>query len=422
MTIGILALVIFAAILAQLVLIAGVGLYRRRRQFRAMGRTESVPAPRERLSPAATERAVPISAWKGFREFEVQRRVFEDEMRSICSFYLMPVDDEPLPAFRPGQFLTFRLSIEDPVTHVPREVVRCYSLSDRPSPDYYRVSIKRIPPPADQPEAPPGLSSTYFHDHVVAGSRLWVKAPSGYFHLMEDEPLPVVLIAGGIGITPMLSMLNTMLECGMRREVWLYYGVRNGTEHIMKSHLQALAKAHRNFNLHVCYSAPGEGDEEHVDYWHRGRVDIDLLRSTLKLMRYQFYVCGPRSMMESLVPGLEEWGVSTDDIFYESFGPATLVRHAKDEVEAAGAEPKFVTFSHSGKSVCWDPAAGSLLAFAETNGIEITSGCRAGSCGTCQTALLSGEVEYSQRPDADVETGHCLLCITTPKGDLTLHA
>jgi ferredoxin-NADP reductase len=279
-----------------------------------------------------------------------------------------------------------------------------------------------MPPPADEPEAPPGLSSIFFHDHVVAGSRLMVKAPAGHFHLMEDEPLPTVLIAGGIGITPMLSILNTVLEHGLKREVWLYYGVRNGAEHIMKSHLQALAKTHQNFHLHVCYSAPGEGDVEHVDYRHHGRVDIALLRSTLRLMRYQFYVCGPRPMMESLVPGLEEWGVSRDDIYYESFGPATLVRHEKKTAEAVGAEPMSITFSLSGKSVRWDPAADSLLGFAEANGIEVASGCRAGSCGTCQTALLSGEVEYSQRPDADVEAGHCLLCITTPKGDLTLDA
>jgi len=220
----------------------------------------------------------------------------------------------------------------------------------------------------------------------------------------------------------MLSMINTLLQDGSARELWLYYGVRDGNEQIMQQHLKALAAAHANFHLHLCYSKPLASEVEGVDYQHRGRVDIPLLRATLKLMRYQFYVCGPKAMMESLVPGLEDWGVDTRDIHYESFGPATLVRHAQS-ASAPGAtqgQPVTITFSHSGRRVAWNPAAGSLLAFAEEQGIAVESGCRAGSCGSCQTALEAGEVEYSQQPDADIEPGHCLLCISAPKTDLTL--
>ena len=193
--------------------------------------------------------------------------------------------------------------------------MRCYSLSDRPRPDYYRVSIKRVPAPADRPEAPPGLSSSHFHEHVHEGSILEVKAPSGHFHLMEDEPLPIVLIGGGIGITPMLSIVNSMLERGSRRQIWLYYGVRNGSEAVMQEYLRRLEREHENFHLQLCFSNPFDNEKAGVDYQQRGRVDIPLLRSTLKLMRYQFYVCGPKPMMESLVPALEEGalnpGIST---------------------------------------------------------------------------------------------------------------
>ena len=237
-----------------------------------------------------------------------------------------------------------------------------------------------------------------------------------------ETPVPVnLLIAGGIGITPMLSILNAVLEEGKNREVWLYYGIRNGSEHIMTEHLQALARAHSNLHLHVCYSSPGEGDVKGEDYHHGERVSIPLLRSTLQLNRYQFYVCGPKPMMESVVPGLEEWGVDAGDIYYESFGPASLIKHEKPTPDTA-TQPITITFSQSGKSIAWDPGADSLLVFAETNGIDVESGCRAGSCGSCQTVLKVGEVEYSQQPDADVESGHCLLCISTPKGDLTLDA
>jgi ferredoxin-NADP reductase len=425
MTTGAVALIILVAILAQVAVVALRGLYRRRRQYRDLdgrgGGSRTLGADPASDMPTDGPSS-PGEAWTGFREFSVQRRQIEDESRSICSFYLVPCDGKPLPSFRPGQFLTFRLAVDDPAKGESTNMVRCYSLSESPRPDYYRVSIKRVPAPPDHPDVPPGVSSGFFHDHVQAGERLMIRPPSGHFHLIEDEPLPIVLIGGGIGVTPMLSILNSVLERGVEREIWLYYGVRNGSEHIMKGHLRALADRHDNFHLHVCYSAAGEDDVEGVDYDHRGRVGLSLLRNTLKLARYQFYVCGPKPMMESLVPGLEEWGVDSGDIYYESFGPATLIKHKNPALAATDAPPVNVTFSRSGKRLTWTPAAGSLLEFAESNGIDVDSACRAGSCGSCQTVLTAGEVEYSQQPDADIEPGHCLLCIATPSCDLVLEA
>jgi ferredoxin-NADP reductase len=399
MTTATLAGLILGVIVAQVAAVMLLGYLRRRRALRGLDTV--------------------VSAWEGYREFAVRRREYEDENRSICSFYLEPVDGKSLPAFRPGQFLTFRLSLPEPASGGTRAVVRCYSLSEAPRPDFYRVSIKRVP--AVQPELPPGLSSNFFHDQVQQGTRLQVRAPAGHFHLMEDNALPMVLIGGGIGITPMLSILNSVLERGLERELWLFYGVRNGSEHIMKQQLQALASEHANFHLHVCYSAPADGDVADRDYQHHGRVDMPLLRETLKHTEHQFYVCGPRPMMESLVPGLEEWGVDRDNIHYEAFGPATLNRD-KHSATATATQPITVTFSRTGKSLPWDPAADSLLSFAEANGIEVESGCRAGSCGCCQTVVSAGEVQYTKQTDADIEPGHCLLCTSVPTSDLTLDA
>jgi ferredoxin-NADP reductase len=426
MTTGMLALIIIAAILSQVVGVALVGLYRRRHQLRALELPRGRPPARMDVTPA--ESVIPSTpptakaAWDGFREFVVQRRVIEDAAGSVCSFYLVPADGGSLPAFRPGQYLTFSLPIRNPATPQARTVVRCYSLSDRPRPDYYRVTIKRVPSPPDTPDAPPGLSSGHFHDQVQEGTRLLVRAPAGHFHLMDAEPLPIVLLGSGIGITPMLSILDAVLESRSSRQVWLYYGVRDGTEHIMREHLQELAREHPSFRLHVCYSNPGATDVEGVDYQHRGRIDVSLLRATLLLRRCQFYVCGPKAMLESLVPALEAWGVDSGDIHYESFGPASISRAASAQRVAAGgrAQPMAITFSKSGRRIPWDPAAHSLLEFAEANGIAVESGCRAGSCGSCQTAIQSGEVAYKQPPDADVAPGHCLLCVTLPTGNLTL--
>jgi ferredoxin-NADP reductase len=412
-----LALIIFAVVLAQVGSLVLVGLYRQRNKYRNIGPPQNgLP-----VAPVAVKLALAAGqGGDGYKDFLVQRRVLDEDNRTVCSFYLVPVDRGPLPAYQPGQYLTFRLRIPDPLTSESKTVVRCYSLSDRPRPDYYRVTIKRVPPLASNPNAPLGLASNFFHDQIQPGMRLSVKPPSGHFHLMEDSTLPIVLVAGGIGITPMLSIVNSVLEGGSSREVWLFFGIRSGAEHIMKGHLDALHKAHANFHLHVCYSRPGDGDVLGVDYRHRGHADIELLRSTLKLARYQFYVCGPKPMMETLVPGLEDWGVTPSDIHYESFGPASLAKREGPALPSAAVIR--VTFGRSGKTVPWDSGTDSLLVLAEANGIAVESGCRAGSCGYCQTRLEAGEVAYSQTPDAELEPGHCLLCITTPKSDLTLAA
>jgi ferredoxin-NADP reductase len=249
-----------------------------------------------------------------------------------------------------------------------------------------------------------------------------VRAPSGHFHLIEEGDLPIVLIAGGIGITPLLSILNTLAHRSDPREVWLFYGVRNGSEPIMKEHLKALRDSHPVLHLHVCYSQPLADDEPGRDYQHEGWVDLQLLRRTLPFGRYEIYLCGPPPMMESLVPALEDLGVAPENLHYESFGPASLSRRRLPaQTEPAAADRAIaVRFGRSEKTVPWDPKAGSLLGLAEDQGIRVESGCRAGSCGSCQTAIESGEVEYLQTPDADIAPGHCLLCIAKPAKDLTL--
>lgn len=364
------------------------------------------------------------SAWAGYKEFVVQRRTPEDRNGDVCSFHLAPADGARLPAFRPGQYLTFKLEIPNGDAGSTKSVVRCYSLSDRPRSDLYRVSIKRVPAPPGRAELPGGVASSHFHDLVREGTRLAVRAPSGHFHLIEDGDLPIVLIAGGIGITPMLSILNALAHWADPREVWLFYGVRNGTEHIMKEHLETLRDTHPGFHLRVVYADPADADIPGIDYHQRGYIDIRLLQAALNLARYEYYVCGPPPMMEALVPALETAGVPAWNIHYESFGPASLNRgqtSPQAQAQALAKNPITVRFGKTGTSVSWDPSASeSLLELIEDQGIRVDSGCRAGSCGCCETRIETGEVLYRQQPDADVKPGHCLLCIATPSTDITL--
>lgn len=367
----------------------------------------------------------PAAAWQGFRNFRVDRRAFEDAGAAICSFYLVPEDGQPLPAYLPGQFLTFELDLP-PANGRAASIIRCYSLSDEPKPDGYRVSIKRLAAPPGS-DSPAGLASSFFHDQIQVGSVLKVRAPSGHFYL-EPGTAPVVLIAGGIGITPLLSMLNWVLTAQPEREIWLFYGVANGGEMLTSTPLEALAAAHPTFHLRLCFSKPAPTDINGQAQRVQGRVDLDLLRRTLPLKAFHFYLCGPTAMLESLVPALEDWGVPDAHIHYEAFGPASIKRpNAKtlppaESPTAAADGPVLVTFTTSGKQIPWDATAGNLLDFAEAHGIEVKSGCRAGGCGSCQTSIGSGEVAYQQLSDFDPEPGSCLLCVCTPKTSLTLEA
>ncbi len=351
------------------------------------------------------------------------RRAFEDRSHSQCSFYLESVDGLPLPPFLPGQFLTFSLDIAAPVAlqaRGSRAITRCYSLSDRPDPKYYRVTIKRVPPPANRPDCAPGVSSSHFHDHVQPGDVLKVKAPAGHFFIDPVATVPVVLIAGGIGITPIMSMLRWCLAEQPASTMHLFYGVRNGGEQAFKQLLEQLAMQHANVHLNVVYSRPEAGELAGRDYQHEGRVDVELLRRALPHGRHQFYVCGPPALMETLVPALVEWGVPRADLHFEAFGPATV--RLPGESAAGLVEPVEVRFTRSGRTLVWDGQDASLLDFAERHGVSIESGCRAGGCGTCETKVVSGTVRYGSKPDHDVTVGRCLLCVGIPGSALVLEA
>ena len=405
----------------QVALYLGIGFWRHWQEYRALqGRDQELNLPPPQPVALVAEPAAP--AWQGFRSFRVERKVFEDGLQSVCSFYLVPEDGQPLPPFLPGQFLTFRFDVPTAAGGT-EPVVRCYSLSDAPRPEAYRISVKRELPPAGS-GLPPGRSSGFLHDHVEVGSRLQVRAPSGHFHIDRSDA-PVVLIGGGIGITPMLSMANWCLADQPAREVWLFYGVRNSREMIMKPALEGLAAAHPNFRLRVCFSDALPEDVAVRDYQHRSRVDVNVLRMQLPLKAYQFYICGPNPMMESLVPALEDWGVPDARIHFEAFGPASVKRRTTTTAAGAAAGNEtgiMINFAKSGKQLPWQPASGSLLEFAEANGISVNSGCRAGGCGSCQTTIQSGEVAYHQPPDCDPEPGSCLLCVCSPKTSVTLEA
>ena len=372
----------------------------------------------QQISQVAVSRAK--DAWEGFRKFELRGKILEAE--GICSFYFAPHDGKPLPPFNPGQYLTFKLNIPNE----DKPLIRCYSLSDSPNhPDYYRVTVKRETAPRDQPNLPDGKSSTYFHHVLNPDDIIDVKAPSGHFYLDTEHQNPVVLIGGGIGITPVLSMLNTITAMDSQREVWFFYGARDGSELIMRDHFSQIAQQMPNVKLNICLSRPRKEDQLGIDFHHKSRVSVALFKELLPSNNFDYYICGPAPLMDSLTSDLYDWGVPKNKVHFEAFGPATVksVRDTQSEPASASTDKQLtIELKRSGKQIPWSTSSGSILECVEAAGAELDSGCRAGNCGACEVAIIGGAVDYPNEPGAPVEAGNCLTCVAIPKENLVIDA
>jgi ferredoxin-NADP reductase/MOSC domain-containing protein YiiM len=366
------------------------------------------------LSAHDRRRPAQTPAWAGFRPFTLRDKVRESD--DVSSFHLVPEDGQSLPSYLPGQYLTVRVFIPG----AERPFVRSYSLSDVARNDHYRLTIKRIGPRSEDWQAASGLVSTYFHDRLAVGDRIEAKAPSGSFTIdVTQHDRPVILIGGGIGLTPLISMLNSIVAADSPRETWLLYGVRNNQEHIMRTYLEAIARSHRNIHVHIFYSRPRrESGEPGI---HSGRIDLGAMQRLIPSNAYDFYVCGPPSMMDSVTRDLEAWGVRADRVHTEAFGPATVKRSVGGKVSQPDCGIN-VTFARSGVTTLWSRCESPLLELAEEHSVAIDFGCRAGSCGTCVTRLLSGSVRYLHQPNAPLEGDEVLPCVAVPAEPLSLDA
>jgi len=354
-------------------------------------------------------------SWTGYRKFHVE---VKKELSDVTSCYFRPHDGQKLPPFKPGQFLTFQFKLPDE----EKPLIRCYSLSDKPNEEYYRISVKKVLPPRDKPELPPGKSSTYINEVLKTDEIIDVKIASGNFFLETREQSPIVLIGGGIGVTPVYSMLRTLAAEGSEREVWFFYGLRNKTEELYTEEIKEIGRSHPNINICLCYSNPGDDDKEGEDYQFAERVSVDLFKRILHVNNYVFYICGPPPMMMSLVPDLEAWGVPTEHVRFEAFGPASIKKtKPKKAVGDAVAQESFpVKFSHSDKECQWTGEEDSILELATANDIGLAMSCGIGNCGTCMVALKSGKVEYPNKPGFDFDAGTCLPCVARPMGPVEI--
>ena len=356
----------------------------------------------------ASERISANKQRNAYRPFEVFK--VEKESEVISSFYLRPVDGKGTASFEPGQFLPIRLPGQS------EPVSRTYTVSDAPNTDYYRLSIKR--------EGGEAVASNFFHDQVKAGFQLQAMAPRGKFTLDQSSNRPVVLISGGIGITPMIAMMNSLIEEGLRtrnfRETYFIHGARNARTQAFGTHVRSVAAEYPSVNVHIRYSKPDESDREGVDFDSLGHVDMDLLKVILPFGDHDFYLCGSAPFMQSMFDGLTALGVRDERIHYESFGPATVLKHDPAPKKQAPkgeilSEPVKVCFTRSGIETLWSPDKGTLLEMAEASGLSPGYSCRTGICGTCATQIKCGSVDYLDEPIGPHEDNEVLICCSTPR-------
>ncbi len=260
------------------------------------------------------EAAARPGGWRAWRNFVVRHKRAESDV--ITSFFLEPEDGLALADFKPGQYISV-------VVDVPRlglQQVRQYSLSDAPNGKSYRISVKRESEGTAQAA---GYVSNLLHDYVNRGDLVRITPPFGDFHIEMQATTPVVLISGGVGLTPLISMLKAVLK-NTEREVVFVHGARNSRVHAMKERVKAAADTNRRLTSIVFYDAPLESDVPGYDYDYEGMVDLRRIAQSVLKPDADYYVCGPIPFMRMQVQTLKALGVAESRLHYEVFGTDAL--------------------------------------------------------------------------------------------------
>jgi nitric oxide dioxygenase len=252
--------------------------------------------------------------WEGFRVFQVAGK--EQESDVITSFYLKPVDGSGLPDFKPGQYITLRAPAGS-----RQNTMRNYSLSDKPGQPHFRISVKKEL--AQAANTPDGVVSNFLHQNVQVGDRLEIGPPCGEFFLdpSEKHVRPLVLLSGGVGITPIMSILLSALENTPDRHVVFVHGSLNARTHAFKSVVDDLARTHPRLVVHYRYNECTEQESAQDKRISQGFIDAEMIESFVPDRDGDYYFCGPQPFMVGIYHQLLSWGIPSAQAHFEFFGP-----------------------------------------------------------------------------------------------------
>lgn len=363
-----------------------------------------------RLEPVAQTRK-DKPAWSGFAPAEVSamQAVADGVMR--VEFKVDGMDR--LPDYDVGQHLALRVSHPE----TGKEVTRCYSLVGTavdPERSTYTISVCHVVAPSDTPHAPNGVMSSLVNTGLTVGDRVELQAPKGRFVIPVDGDVPLVLIAGGIGITPFLCALETAAATGTAPRIHLIYANRNSAHHAYRRRINVLRTAIPSLSVTDIYSAPLDGDIVGATHDKTGFVTAeDILLPEFDNLP-QVFQCGPPPMMAAVETALDRHGFPADRLHKEAFvSPMS-------EVPVPDG-PFTVEFTRSKVTAEWSKNKGTLLEFAESLGLKLESGCRAGQCESCAVTVFRGNflsLTESTRPS----DGSCLICQAVPEGNMAIDA
>ncbi|MES2239347.1 MAG: NO-inducible flavohemoprotein [Bacteroidota bacterium] len=247
--------------------------------------------------------------WKGWRNFTIKEIVSESE--EIKSFYLYPTDGAAIAKYNAGQYISAQVFVEELQLLQPRQ----YSLSSAFNPDYYRISVKRETALETHPE---GMVSNALHKLYI-GDTIDLSAPAGNFSLQANEA-PIVLISGGVGVTPLLSMLETNKKNAKNKTVWVH-GCRNNAVHAFKETIEAIDEESDWLQTYIFNEDLNENLSTGII---KGRVDLKKCKEAILLANARYYLCGPAPFIKAYYETLVDFDIDKANIFYEEFGPQSL--------------------------------------------------------------------------------------------------
>lgn len=235
--------------------------------------------------------------------FDLTVTARHEESPDVVSVTLTPLKGS-IEAYSEGQYLPIQI----PRGPGGASLERTYSLTSLPTDKAYRVTVKRLPE---------GVGSGYVHSALFPGAVVRARPPAGDFTL-QPSVRPVVLLSAGVGVTPMLGLLNAAVQAG--REVWFFHSARDGQTHLFRKELEAMVGTSAQVHSHVWYSQPRAIDQRGEDFDDSGRMSVPAIDALLPSLEADFYVCGPAAFMASLIGDLRAAGVLESCIFSEAFG------------------------------------------------------------------------------------------------------
>jgi glycine betaine catabolism B len=384
-----------------------------------------------------------------------------DETHDVKTFYFM-AESPSLFAYQPGQFVNLAVMIEG------QRVIRPYSISSSPTrPHHLSITVKRVPRPNDQPDAPAGLVSNWLHDHLQVGDRVTLMGgPMGHFTCLPNLPPKLLLLSAGSGITPMMSMSrwvqDTLADC----DVMFFHSARSLDDIVFRAELEMMATQMPNFRLAVTLT---QKPTNHPWMGLTGRISESMMNLIAPdLDDRTVFVCGPNAFMKQAKAMLTEMNFPMANYHEESFGDNPRAGSAKaieptifmlQETETLTLDPAVnqqngsnaiaqaasngsskaaptvsngssnaspvVNFTQSNQAVSADDGM-TILELAEQAGVDVRSACRMGACGACKLKTSAGEVRYDAPPmaltEADQQAGCVLACVAYPVGSVQVEA